>query len=169
MPSLNVPIGPNPPHVVNIIVEIPRGSSNKYEIDRETGMVSLDRVLFSPMFYPGDYGFIPQTLYSDGDPLDALVMLTHPTFPGCIVEARPIGVLGMRDEKGRDDKIICVAMRDPRFAEVNSPEELGDHFRREIVHFFQVYKQLENKTVEILGWESSAIAKDMILDYRIDR
>src|SRR5437773_1351596 len=101
----DVGLGERAPEIVNTIIEIPKGSTNKYEIDRETGIVRLDRVLFSPLFYPCDYGYVPQTLYTDGDPLDALVLLTHPTFPGCVVEAKPLGVLAMKDEKGSDDKI----------------------------------------------------------------
>ncbi|MBA3726253.1 MAG: inorganic diphosphatase [Armatimonadetes bacterium] len=162
-----VGVGANAPNTVNVIVEIPKGSTNKYEIEHDTGLVRLDRVLYSPLFYPCDYGFIPETLYSDGDPLDALVLLTHPTFPGCIVDAKPIGVLGMRDEKGRDDKIICVATRDPRFSDMEDLDDLSEHVRREIVHFFEVYKQLEEKSVEILGWDTKGEARRLIEEFRV--
>ena len=147
-----VPLGPDAPNRVNVVIEIPKGSTNKYEIDPKSGIIKLDRVLFSPLFYPCDYGYIPQTLYSDGDAIDALVLLTHPTFPGCVVESRPIGVLKMSDEKGQDDKIICVATKDPRFAEVETLDDVSEHMRREIVHFFEVYKSLEEKSVYVLGW-----------------
>jgi inorganic pyrophosphatase len=149
-----VPLGPDAPSRVNTIIEIPKGSTNKYEIDPKTGIIRLDRVLFSPLFYPCDYGYIPQTLYSDGDAIDTLVLMTHPTFPGCVVEGRPIGLLKMSDDKGQDDKVICVATKDPRFEEVETLEDMSDHVRREIVHFFEVYKALEEKSVQVLGWAS---------------
>ncbi|KAA0228617.1 MAG: Inorganic pyrophosphatase [Fimbriimonadales bacterium] len=167
MSLANVEIGDLAPDVVNCIIEIPKGSSNKYEIDMESGVVRLDRVLYSPLFYPYDYGFIPQTIYTDGDPLDLLVLISHPTFPGCVVEVRPIGILGMRDEKGRDDKVLAVATRDPRFSGIMSLEDLGEHTRKEIVHFFEVYKELEDKTVEVLGWEGAETAKELISRFRI--
>ena len=162
-----VPLGPDAPNRVNVIVEIPKGSTNKYEIDPNTGIIRLDRFLFSPLFYPCDYGYIPQTLYSDGDAIDALVLLTHPTFPGCVVESRPIGVLKMSDEKGQDDKIICVASKDPRFSEVEALEDVSEHMRREIVHFFEVYKALEEKSVDVLGWESIREAHRIIEVFKL--
>ncbi len=113
MSLLDVPLGPNSPATFNAIIEIPRGSTNKYEVDAKTGTIKLDRVLYSPLFYPFDYGYIPQTLYLDGDPLDVLVMISHPTFPGCVVEASAIGVLEMSDDKGPDEKILAVATKDP--------------------------------------------------------
>jgi inorganic pyrophosphatase len=167
MQASEIGVGPKSPNIVNTIIEIPKGSTNKYEVDAVTGIVKLDRVLFSPFYYPCDYGFIPHTLYTDGDPLDALVLITHPTFPGCVVEARPIGVLGMKDEKGRDDKIICVADRDPRFSDVQTLDSLGEHLKREIWHFFEVYKELEDKAVEVLGWDSKQAAYEIITQYTI--
>jgi inorganic pyrophosphatase len=149
-----VPLGPDAPSRVNTIIEIPKGSTNKYEIDPKTGIIRLDRVLFSPLFYPCDYGYIPQTLYSDGDAIDTLVLMTHPTFPGCVVEGRPLGLLKMSDDTGQDDKVICSAPKDPRFEEVETLEDMSDHVRREIVHFFEVYKALEEKSVQVLGWAS---------------
>ena len=113
MSLLDVKIGPDAPETFNAIIEIPRGSTNKYEVDQETGTIKLDRVLYSPLFYPFDYGYIPQTHYLDGDPLDVLVLTSHPLFPGCVVEASPIGVLKMSDEKGPDEKILCVATEGP--------------------------------------------------------
>jgi inorganic pyrophosphatase len=162
MKKLDLNAGEKAPRVVNVVIEIPKGSSNKYEVDKETGLVRLDRVLYSPLFYPCDYGYIPGTLYSDGDPLDTLVLITHPTFPGCVLEARPIGVLCMRDEKGRDDKVLSVATRDPRYAGIETLDGVGDHTLREIEHFFNVYKELEDKEVEVLGWDGADAARKMI-------
>lgn len=159
-------LGNAAPTVVNSVVEIPKGSSNKYEVDSETGLVKLDRVLYSPFYYPWDYGYILGTMYGDGDPLDVLILSSHPTFPGCIVEARPIGILGMRDEKGRDDKVIAACHRDPRFADVNELEDIAEHIRKEIYHFFEVYKDLEEKQVEVLGWESASTARELIMQHR---
>jgi inorganic pyrophosphatase len=169
MSLLQVPIGSNAPHVFNTIIEIPKGSTNKYEMDPELGVMRLDRVLYSPLFYPFDYGFIPQTLYVDGDPMDVLVMLMHPTFPGCVVEAKPIGVLEMRDEKGPDEKILCVATKDPRFSNRRSINDLTEHTLKEIFHFFEVYKTLEEKTVDVIGWNDVSLAIQLIEKYRTDR
>jgi len=162
----NVPIGKDAPNVVNAIIEIPRGSTNKYEYDNETGLFKLDRVLFSPLFYPFDYGFIPQTHYLDGDPLDVLVMSYHPTFAGCLVEAVPIGVLEMRDEKGPDEKILCVALKDPRFGYRRSIDEISPHTLKEVMHFFEVYKDLEDKSVEVVGWHGRELALELIEKYQ---
>lgn len=162
MNRFDVGAGDRAPRVVNVVVEIPKGSSNKYEVDKQTGLVRLDRVLYSPLFYPCDYGYIPGTMYSDGDPLDTLVLLTHPTFPGCVLDARPIGVLCMRDEKGRDDKVLSVGARDPRYARIKSLDGVGEHTLREIEHFFDVYKELEDKEVEVLGWDGADAARKMI-------
>jgi len=162
-------IGPDAPNMVNAIIEIPRGSTNKYEFDYDSGLFKLDRVLFSPLFYPFDYGFIPQTHYLDGDPMDVLVMIWHPTFPGCLVEAVPIGVLEMRDEKGPDEKILCVAKRDPRFGYRTSIDEISPHTLKEVMHFFEVYKDLEDKSVEVVGWHGREMAVDLIQKYRTDQ
>lgn len=161
-------IGPHAPEVFNTVIEIPRYSTNKYEIDPDTGMVLLDRVLFSPLFYPFDYGYIPQTLYLDGDPLDVLVMISHPTIPGCVVEASAIGVLEMRDEKGPDEKVLCVAKKDPRFGYRKSLEEVSEHTLKEIMHFFNVYKDLEDKSVDVVGWHGPDAARTLINRYRTD-
>lgn len=168
MSLLDVPIGPNAPDSFNTVIEIPKGSTNKYEIDQTTGLLKLDRVLYSPLFYPFDYGFIPQTLYLDGDPIDVLVMLMHPTFPGCIVEAKPIGVLEMRDDKGPDEKVLCVATRDPRFNNRTSLNDLNPHTLKEIYHFFEVYKALEDKEVEVVGWKDVIDAVKLVDKYRTD-
>lgn len=168
MSLLDVPIGPNAPQSFNTVIEIPKGSTNKYEMDPQTGLLRLDRVLYSPLFYPFDYGFIPQTLYLDGDPIDVLVMLMHPTFPGCIVEAKPIGVLEMRDDKGPDEKVLCVATKDPRFNNRTSLNDLNPHTLKEIYHFFEVYKALEDKEVEVVGWKDVIDAVQLVDKYRTD-
>ena len=139
---------------IEVIVEIPRGSRNKYEYDHERHLIRLDRRLFSATFYPADYGFVPETLAEDGDPLDALVMIDEPTFPGCLVDARPVGVFWMSDEKGPDAKVITVACGDPMWNSVFDVEDLPPHLTHEIAHFFEVYKDLEpGKGTEIGGFE----------------
>ena len=128
---------------IHVVIEIPRGSRNKYEIDHEDGRVYLDRRLFTATTYPADYGFIPDTLAGDGDPLDALVLLEDPVYPGVVVECRPVGVLYMQDEAGEDAKLICVPPKEPRFANVNDLADLTPQLVEEIQHFFDVYKALE--------------------------
>lgn len=147
---------------IPVIVEIPQGSRNKYELDKQTGRIFLDRVLYSSVHYPTDYGFIPDTLADDGDPLDVLIVTNEPTFPGCLVHARPIGVLDMRDEKGQDHKILAVPIGDPRFDEVRDLSHLSSHWLREIENFFQTYKTLEDKFTEVVGWEDCEIAWGLI-------
>ena len=142
----------------DVIVEIPKGSRNKYEYDPEKKMIRYDRMIFSAMFYPSDYGFIPETLAGDGDALDALVLVTEPTFPGCLIEVKPIGLFRMRDEKGPDAKVLCVPVSDPIWNKVNTLDEINPHLKREIEHFFQVYKDLEKKKVGIDGWEDREAA-----------
>ncbi len=165
---LHAKLGESAPDVCNAIIEIPRGSTNKYEYDEEAGLFKLDRVLFSPLFYPFDYGFFPQTHYLDGDPLDVLVMVSHPTFAGCMVEVRPIGVLEMRDEKGPDEKILSVAAKDPRFGNRSHIDDLSPHTLKEVMHFFRVYKDLEDKAVEVVGWHGPEVAKSLISKFRTD-
>jgi len=152
MSLLTLPIGRNAPVEVNGIVEIPKGSSNKYEFDLQHQVFYLDRVLYSPLYYPCDYGWVASTLSEDGDPLDILILGSHPTFPGCVVEARPLGALAMKDEHGTDYKVLAVSSRDPRFAECGGLDHVSSHLLREIEHFFRVYKDLEEKEVEVLGW-----------------
>jgi inorganic pyrophosphatase len=166
MSLLNATIGPNAPESFNVVIEIPRGSTNKYEVEAETGLIKLDRVLYSPLFYPFDYGYIPQTHYVDGDPIDVLVLISHPTFPGCIIEVSPIGVLEMTDEKGPDEKLLCVALKDPRYGYRKSISELNDHTLKEIHHFFTVYKDLEDKFVEVRNWHDRPKAIEIIEKYR---
>jgi len=138
--------------LVSAFIEIPRGSRNKYEYDEETGVWHLDRVLYSSVHYPTDYGWVPDTLAEDGDHLDILVLVQEPTFPGCMIEARPLGGLDMSDEAGRDFKILAVPEGDPRFSHYKKLEDVGPHWLREIETFFQTYKLLEDKETEVLGW-----------------
>ncbi|MBF6600309.1 MAG: inorganic diphosphatase [Dehalococcoidia bacterium] len=153
---------PTPEGTVDVLVEIPRGSRNKYEYDSGRGILRLDRTLYSSVHYPTDYGFIPETLADDGDELDAMVIIEEPTLPGCHLLARPIGVLRMEDDKGVDDKIICVPLADPRLAEVHEFSDIARHWQREIEHFFRVYKELQELRVEIRGWGDSRLAWQII-------
>lgn len=162
--------GKKPPRDINVIVEIPKGQQNKFEYDKAHNLFRLDRVLFSPFHYPGDYGFVPQTLAKDGDPMDALVMISHPTYPGILIEARPIGVLKMVDSGEQDDKILCVSNSDIRFEDYMDIDDVKQPILNEIAHFFEVYKQLEGKDVQILGWrdvkETGQIILESIAAYR---
>jgi inorganic pyrophosphatase len=148
------------------IVEIPKGSRNKYEFDHETERIRLDRFLFSSVVYPTDYGFVPDTLSLDGDPLDVLVLVSEPTFPGCQIEVKPIGLFRMADDQGIDDKILAVPLTDPGWNSLESLDGVSDQLKREIQHFFTVYKQLENKKVEIDGWYPCEDALTVIEDSR---
>ena len=137
----------------DVTIEIPKGQRNKYEMDHETGRIRLDRLLFTSTRYPADYGFIEDTLAPDGDPLDALVILEEPTFPGCLIKCRAIGMFRMRDEKGGDDKVLCVAATDPRMAHLADIGDVSEFDLLEIQHFFEVYKELEpGKVVEASRW-----------------
>lgn len=136
----------------DVLVEIPKGSRNKYEYDFTLNKIRFDRMLFSSMMYPGDYGFIPETLALDSDPLDVLVLGSEPMFPMCVVEVKPIGVFHMTDEKGPDEKIICVPVSDPIWNQMANISDLNPHQVKEIEHFFQVYKDLEEKKVDVGGW-----------------
>ncbi len=149
-----------------MIVEIPKGSTNKYEYDRDLGLFRLDRALYSPVHYPGDYGFIPGTLSADGDPLDVVALAEEPTFPGCLVEVRPIGMLKMIDQKKIDQKILAVPDRNPRYDQIRTLDEIFAHVRREIEHFFTIYKELEGRATSTLGWEGRTDAHRVIQDYR---
>lgn len=152
----------NEEFTIDAIIEIPKGSRNKYEYDRKKKMIRYDRMIFSSMFYPSDYGFIPETLAEDGDEIDVLVLVTEPTFPGCLMEVKPIGLFKMYDEKGTDDKILCVPVSDPIWNKVNTLEEVNPHLKMEIEHFFQVYKDLEKKKVGVEGWEDKEAALEAI-------
>jgi len=148
---------------VEVVIEVPRGSRNKYEFDHERHVLHLDRRLFSATVYPADYGFIPETLAEDGDPLDALVLLEEPVFPGCWVSTRPIGIFWMEDERGPDAKIICVPLGDPRFEQVQDLDDMPAHLRSEIHHFFDVYKALEpGKSTSTTGFEGREAAQGEI-------
>jgi len=153
-----VPAGTNLPSVVNAIVEIPKGRRSKFEMDKQSGLIRLDRYLYSSSHYPGDYGFIPQTLADDGDPLDILVMVNEPTFSGCLIEARVIGLFRMTDRGAHDFKVLGVPDRDPLFAEYKDLDNVPQHFLLEVAHFFSTYKQLEGAAVEALGWARAADA-----------
>lgn len=156
----------DPARTVTAIIEIPMGSRNKYEMDPETGRIHLDRVLYSSVHYPTDYGFIPETLAPDGDTLDILVVTHAPTFPGCLVEARPVGGLDMEDEKGSDFKVLAVPVGDQRFAGIRSLDQLEPHWLLEIETFFATYKLLEPGQTEVRGWHSAEEAWQQIEDAR---
>ncbi|HEY3020758.1 MAG TPA: inorganic diphosphatase [Solirubrobacteraceae bacterium] len=143
-------------------IEIPKGSRNKYEYDHELGGVKLDRFLFSSMVYPTDYGFIPETLGLDGDPLDVMVCVSEPTFPGCRIEVKPIALFRMEDDKGVDDKILAVPLQDPIWNTLESLEDISKGLKDEIAHFFSVYKDLERKKVKVDGWYSREDALEEI-------
>jgi inorganic pyrophosphatase len=151
----------------DVVIEIPKGQRNKYEMDHESGRIRLDRMLFTSTRYPADYGYIEDTLADDGDPLDALVLLDEPTFPGCLIRCRAIGMFRMRDEMGRDDKVLCVAATDPRMAHLRDISDVSDFDLLEIQHFFEVYKALEpGKEVETATWTDMAHAVAEIEDCR---
>ena len=162
-----LPIGDKFPEVFNAVIEIPQGSHNKYEIDKETGLLMLDRVLHSPMYYPVDYGFIPQTHADDGDALDVLLLTDSPVFPGCMVEVRPIAAFKMSDDKGLDDKILCVATGNPNYKQVQNLEDVAPHTLKAISHFFETYKTLENKEVKVVGWLPKEEALELLKKARI--
>lgn len=153
-----MPIGPDYPTAVHVIIEIAEGSRNKYEYDPELGMFKLDRILYSAVHYPTAYGFIPQTLYDDGDPLDVLVVASQILQMGILVEVRPVGMLRMKDDKGPDDKILGVALGDEHYRDVQRVEQLPHHLLVEIEHFFTTYKHLEGKDVRSFGWEPAEFA-----------
>ncbi len=158
-------IGKDAPGIVNVVVEIPKDSQNKYEYDEETGLIKLDRVLYSPIHYPTDYGFIPETRSEDGDHLDVLVLGGDPLFSGCVVRARPVGLLRMVDSGEEDCKILAVQEDNPRFRNIEDlkdVESINDHLLKEIFHFFEIYKDLQGKEVKIIGWEGFEKAQEEI-------
>lgn len=169
MSLLNIKIGDEAPEIFNAVIEIPKNSQNKYEIDKKTGMVSLDRVIYSPMHYPADYGFIPETKAEDGDQTDVLVLGSDPLFPGCVVRVRPIGLLNMIDSGEQDNKILGVQADNPRFdniKDISDIEKFHTHHLKEIAHFFQTYKELQGKIAVISGWENAESAKKEIAKAR---
>jgi inorganic pyrophosphatase len=151
---------------VMVVVEIPTGSRNKYEMDHETGQILLDRMLFTAVRYPADFGYIEGTLAEDGDPLDALVLVGEPTFPGCRIRARPVGLFKMWDEKGPDEKIICVPLKDPMWSHVQELEDLPPGLRAEVEHFFAIYKDLEDKKTGTEGFAGKGEAFRLIREAR---
>ena len=161
---LELPIGDKAPELVTAVIEIPLDGINKYEYDKKLHVFRLDRNLFSPVHYPGDYGFIPSTLAADGDPLDVLVLVDTPSFPSCVVEAHPIGVLEMTDQGVADEKILCVGEGNPRYKDVWNYSEIYPHMLKEITHFFAIYKDLEGKRVEVHGWKDAAFARAKIVE-----
>ena len=144
---------------MNVIVEIPKFSKNKYEIDKETGLIALDRVMHSAQDYPFDYGFVPQTLFDDGDALDVVLITTHPLAPGILVKARPVAIMEMIDGGERDDKVVAVPVDDPRFENVRDINDLNPHFQKEMTHFFETYKKVQNKEVSVGSWHGAEEAK----------
>jgi inorganic pyrophosphatase len=151
-------VGKSQEPVFTVVVEIPKGSRNKYEWDKQRNALKFDRMLFSAVHYPSDYGFFPETLGQDGDALDALVLVWEPTFPGCLIEVKPVGVFKMRDDKGPDEKILCVPIADPLWNHINSLADVPPHLLKEIQHFFAIYKELEEKKTGIEGWEDRGSA-----------
>lgn len=160
----NLPSGKNPPEEIYCLVEIPKGKTNKYEYDRKLGVFRLDRVLYEAVFYPAEYGVIPQTLnMADNDPVDIMVLSTFPTFPGCLIACRPVGVLKMIDTGEGDDKIIAVPANDPRFEHIKDLNDLTPHLKKEIVNFWENYAELQpNKKIKIKGWGSRTTALRLI-------
>lgn len=154
--------GPSIPKVVYAVIEIPKGSRNKYKYKVDKGVFTLDRVLYSPFHYPVDYGIIPQTAMGDGNPLEILVLMNQPTFPGCIIQCRPIGVISMIDGENLDDKVIAVPVNDNKFKDFQDIHDVPLAFLEEIEHFFREYKRLEGKNTEILGWKNAKRAFESI-------
>ena len=150
------------PDTVLVTVEIPTGCRNKYEYDEDLGLFRLDRMLFSSVVYPTEYGFVRDTLGEDGDPLDAMVLVVEPTFTGCVILARPVGLFKMVDEKGLDHKVLCVPVSDPLWSAVDDLDHVPPHLLKEIEHFFSIYKDLEEKEVTVGGWEDAAAARSVI-------
>ena len=152
-------IAPGTSEAMNVIIEIPKFSKNKYEIDKETGLIALDRVMHTAQDYPFDYGFVPQTLFDDGDALDVVVLTTYPLAPGILVKARPIAIMEMTDGGERDDKIVAVPVDDPRFDGMNDIDDLNKHFIKEMTHFFETYKKVQNKEVSVGAWHGKVEAQ----------
>lgn len=155
----DIPAGKNTPEEVNAIIEINKGSKNKYEIDKETGLIALDRVAHTAQDFPFDYGFVPQSFWHDGDPLDVILLTTYPLLPGILVNVRPVALLRMIDSGERDDKIIAVPVDDPRWDDTTDLSDLNPHTLKEIEHFYATYKKLQNKVVEVSGFGDAAEAK----------
>ena len=159
-----IPARPKP-GIINIAIEITGGCKNKYEFDKHLQAFTLDRVLYSSVKYPYDYGFVPNTLADDGDPLDGMVLMDEPTFPGCIIPSRPIGMLEMIDGGDRDEKILCVPEKDPRYTQVTSLKNIAPHKLEEIAEFFRSYKNLEGKVTEIISWQDLQSVQPLLDKY----
>ncbi|MEK7606413.1 MAG: inorganic diphosphatase [Patescibacteria group bacterium] len=155
----DVSTGDNTPDEVNIVVEINKGSKNKYEIDKTTGLIALDRVMHTSQDYPFDYGFVPRSYWHDKDPLDVVVLTTHPLMPGILATVRPVAIMNMLDNNQGDDKLICVPVDDPRFEHVHDLKDIHKHTLKEIEHFFSTYKKIQNKPVEVTGFKGVIEAK----------
>jgi inorganic pyrophosphatase len=158
--------GPDSPEVVRSIIEIPQHSANKYEYDGKLGVFRMDRALYSPMHYPGDYGFIPGTLADDNDPLDVLVLVQQASFPGCLIEVRPVGVLNMVDNDEQDLKVLAVPTKNPRYDQIHTMDQIFPHVRKEIEYFFSIYKELEGKFTKMNGWGGPSDARKAITESR---
>jgi inorganic pyrophosphatase len=158
--------GPDCPEVVRAIIEIPKNSANKYEYDGKLGVFRLDRALYSPMHYPGDYGFIPGTLAEDDDPFDVIVLVDEPSFTGCLMDVRPVGVLHMIDESEKDQKVLAVPNRNPRFDSIHTIDQVFPHSLKEIEYFFSIYKELQNVKTKIKGWGGPREVRKMIAESR---
>ncbi|MEK7601915.1 MAG: inorganic diphosphatase [Patescibacteria group bacterium] len=152
-------IAPGTADEMNVIIEINKGSMNKYEVDKETGLIALDRVSYTTQAFPVDYGFVPQTLWDDGDALDVILLTSYPLAPGILVRARPVAIMHMIDAGDADDKVIAVPVDDPRWKEVNDLADVNKHTLKEVEHFYSTYKQLQNKEVVINGFEGKDVAK----------
>lgn len=166
MNLFDLELGDDAPETVTCVIEVPRNSTNKYEYEPERGIFVLDRVLYSAMHYPGDYGFLPGTLAEDGDPVDVLVLTNYPTFPGVVLRARPLAFLEMSDEKGRDQKVLAVPVDDPRYDNNRHISSISPHRLREIEHFFDIYKELEGKAVRVEDWHGIEETHAMIREAR---
>jgi len=158
----DVSLGDNAPAEINVIVEIPKCSKNKYEIDKETGLIALDRALHTAQDYPFDYGFVPQTLWDDGDALDVVLLTTYPLFPGILVAARPVAIMHMTDSGEGDDKVIAVPVSDPRWDDTKDLKDINKHTLKEMEHFFMTYKQIQKKEVMVTGFEGANAAQEAV-------
>jgi inorganic pyrophosphatase len=160
----DISIGDDAPEIITVVVEIPKGSLNKYELDKESGLIKLDRVSHTAQTFPFDYGFVPQTHWHDGDPLDVIIITTSPLIPGILVDVRPVGVMDMIDSGDSDAKVIAVPIGDPRFAHVKDLKDVNPHFIKEVTHFYENYKKLQNKVVTIPTIRDAKAAKEVIVE-----
>jgi inorganic pyrophosphatase len=162
-----IQIGRRPPEEVSVVVESPKGSRNKYKYNPEWNAIHLERVFLAPLRCPGEYGFIPQTYCSDKGPLEAIVVIDEPTYAGCIIDARPVGLLNMLESGAADDKVLCVLINDPKYADYRELSDVETHILEGVAHFFEVYKRLEGKETTVVGWDEADVAKERI-QYAMD-